>query len=46
MRQNFLVTPVVSIIAGVLILVFPDVLNIIVGVYLILFGLINLKKLS
>jgi len=36
------VTPVVSIVAGILILIFPELLNIIVAFYLIAFGIMGL----
>ena len=35
-------TPLISLIAGVLILVFPRLLNFIVGLYLIIVGLIGI----
>jgi hypothetical protein len=34
--------PLISLIAGILILIFPRILNYIVAIYLILFGLIGL----
>jgi hypothetical protein len=34
--------PIVALIAGILILIFPRILNYIVAIYLILFGLIGL----
>jgi hypothetical protein len=37
-----LVAPLVSLIAGVVILVYPRLLNLIVAIYLILMGLIGL----
>lgn len=39
---NFELTPVVSLIAGVLILIIPRLLNYIVAFYLIIIGLIGL----
>jgi cobalamin synthase len=44
-RMNFHMTigPVVSIIAGILILVMPRLLNYIVAIYLILIGLLELS---
>jgi hypothetical protein len=39
-----LASPVVSIIAGVLVLVFPDLLRLIVGGYLILVGVLSLSN--
>ncbi len=35
-------TPLISLIAGILILVFPRLLNFIVGLYLIIVGLIGI----
>ncbi len=35
-------TPIISLIAGILILIFPKFLNIVVGVYLIVVGLMGL----
>lgn len=37
-----IVTPLVALIAGILILIFPELLNIIVAIYLIAFGLMGL----
>ena len=37
-------TAVISIISGILILVFPRVLNTIVGIYLILIGILNILR--
>ena len=34
--------PLISLIAGILILIFPRLLNFIVGVYLIIFGFVGL----
>jgi hypothetical protein len=34
--------PVVSIVAGVLVLIYPKILNYVVAIYLILFGIIGL----
>lgn len=42
MNITFGLGPLVSLIAGVLILIFPRLLNYIVAVYLIVFGLIGL----
>lgn len=36
------VAPLISLIAGVLILIFPRILNFVVAIYLILIGLIGL----
>jgi hypothetical protein len=40
--MHFYLAPLVALIAGVLILIVPRLLNVIVAVYLILFGLISL----
>ena len=40
--MSFALTPIVSIIAGVLILIMPRLLNYIVALYLIIVGLIGL----
>lgn len=42
MTANLSLTPIVSLIAGVLILVVPRLLNYIVAIYLIVIGLIGL----
>jgi len=39
---NIALTPLVSLIAGVLILIMPRLLNIIVAIYLILVGILGL----
>ena len=39
------ITPLVAIIAGVLILVFPRLLNYVVALYLIIIGLIGLNNI-
>lgn len=38
--------PIVSIVAGVLVLIYPKILNYVVAVYLILFGIIELATRS
>ena len=42
MQLNIAPEPVVALIAGILILVFPSLLNYIVAVYLIIFGILGL----
>jgi len=42
MHMNLSLTPLVSLVAGILILVMPKLLNYIVALYLILIGLIGL----
>jgi uncharacterized membrane protein HdeD (DUF308 family) len=37
-----MLAPIVSIIAGILVLIYPKLLNYVVAIYLILFGLIEL----
>ena len=41
---GFSVQPVLALIAGILILIFPKVLNYIIGIYLIMFGVIELVR--
>jgi hypothetical protein len=40
--NNIAVEPVVSLIAGILILVFPKLLNYVVAIYLIVIGILGL----
>ena len=42
MNMNLILTPMISLIAGVLILVVPRLLNYIVALYLIIIGLVGL----
>ena len=42
MNLHLALTPIVSLIAGILILIMPRLLNFIVAIYLILIGLIGL----
>ncbi len=42
--MNMTMAPIISIIAGILILVYPRVLNYVVAIYLILMGLLGLMK--
>ena len=42
MNLNFSLTPLISLLAGILILVMPKLLNFIVAIYLIAIGLIGL----
>ncbi len=42
MNINFGLTPLISLIAGILILIMPKLLNMIVAIYLITIGLIGL----
>jgi hypothetical protein len=44
MQFSLSLQPVVSIIAGVLIFIFPKLLNYIVAVYLIVFGILGLIR--
>lgn len=37
-----LIQPLIALIAGIIVLVFPKILNYVVGIYLILVGLIGL----
>lgn len=43
MHQN--ITPIISIIAGFLILIYPRILNFVVAIYLILMGIMGLLAL-
>jgi len=42
MLNSFLIAPIVSLIAGILILVMPRLLNLVVAIYLIIIGLVGL----
>jgi hypothetical protein len=42
MNMHIALTPLISLLAGILILVMPKLLNLIVAVYLILIGLVGL----
>ncbi|PTN36306.1 MULTISPECIES: DUF3096 domain-containing protein [Desulfonatronum] len=44
MQINIAPEPVVSLIAGILILIFPRLLNYIVAFYLIIFGILGLIR--
>lgn len=46
MNLHLSLTPLISLIAGILILVMPKLLNFIVAIYLIAIGLIGLLGLS
>ena len=39
------ITPLVALVAGILILIMPRLLNYIIAIYLILFGLIGLNNI-
>ncbi len=41
MQFNFELTPVVSLIAGILILIFPKILNYVIAIYLIIVGVLG-----
>jgi len=43
MAKKGIIHPVLSIIAGILIIIFPGLLGWIVGIYLVVTGLMNLK---
>lgn len=45
MTMTFGLTPLISLIAGILILIFPKLLNYIVAVYLIIVGIVGLFNL-
>ncbi|MCL4244722.1 MAG: DUF3096 domain-containing protein [Candidatus Dadabacteria bacterium] len=42
MQLNLELTPVVSLIAGILILIFPRILNYVIAIYLIVIGILGL----
>ncbi len=42
MNMNLALTPLISLLAGILILVMPRLLNMIVAIYLIVIGLVGL----
>ncbi|HML94116.1 MAG TPA: DUF3096 domain-containing protein [Thermodesulfobacteriota bacterium] len=42
MQLNLELTPVVSLIAGILILIFPRILNYVIAIYLIIIGVLGL----
>ena len=42
MNLNLALTPIISLLAGILILVMPRLLNMIVAIYLIVIGLVGL----
>lgn len=45
MKMNkSLLSPIVSIVAGILILAFPEILSFIVGIYLIVVGILGIVK--
>ena len=46
MNVNLMLTPLVSLIAGILILIMPRLLNYIVAIYLITIGVIGLLGVS
>ena len=46
MNLNLMFTPLISLIAGILILVMPRLLNYIVAIYLIVIGLVGLLGVS
>ena len=46
MTVHFGLTPLISLLAGILILVMPKLLNFIVAIYLILIGLVGLFGLG
>lgn len=40
--MNLVLGPIISIIAGVLVLIYPKILNYVVAIYLIIFGIVEL----
>ena len=41
-----ILSPVISIVAGILVLIYPKILNYVVAIYLILFGILALVSRS
>ena len=41
-----MLAPIISIIAGILVLIYPKILNYVVAIYLILFGILELLHRS
>lgn len=37
-----LISPVIALVAGILILIFPEILNLVVAIYLIVIGLVGI----
>jgi hypothetical protein len=46
MMMNSNLAPILSVIAGILILVYPRILNYVVAIYLILIGVMGLLNIS
>lgn len=46
MNLNLTLTPLISLIAGILVLIMPRLLNYIVAIYLIVIGLVGLFGIS
>lgn len=46
MTMHFQLMPLLALIAGILILIAPKLLNFIVAIYLIIFGIVGLFNLS
>jgi hypothetical protein len=44
MMMHFALQPIIALIAGILILIVPRMLNYIVAIYLILFGILGLLR--
>ncbi len=44
MMLNLTLQPILALVAGILILVFPRMLNFIVAIYLILYGILGLVR--
>jgi len=44
MTMGFSLQPVLALIAGILILIFPKLLNYIIGIFLIVFGILGLIR--
>lgn len=46
MMNSVYLSPIIALIAGILILIFPRILNFVVAIYLILIGLVGLFFLN
>lgn len=42
MMTSIMISPIIALIAGILILIFPQILNFVVAIYLIIIGILGL----
>lgn len=40
--MTLVLTPIVSLVAGIIVLIYPQILNYVIGIYLILIGILGL----